>query len=41
MICGFLKQGLLVTLRMILNYLKVMLSAVECYVVREVTLSRL
>ena len=39
-ICGFLTQGLLVTLRIILDYLRIMLSAVECYEVREVTLSR-
>ena len=35
-----LDQGLLVTLRMILDYLRIMLSAVGCYVVREVTLFR-
>ena len=30
----------LVTLRMILDYLRIMLSAAGCYVVQEVTLSR-
>ena len=39
-ICGLLTQGLLFTLRMILDYLRIMLSAVGCYVLREVTLSR-
>ena len=33
-ICGFLSQRLLVTLRMILDYLRMVLSAVGCYVVR-------
>ena len=35
-----LDTGLLVTLRMILDYLRIMLSAVGCYVVREATRSR-
>ena len=40
MIYDFLTQGLLVTSRMILDHSRVMLSAVGCYVVRKVTLSR-
>ena len=38
-ICGFLTQGLLVTSSMIVDHSRIMLSAVGCYVVREVTLS--
>ena len=39
-ICGFLTQELLVTSHMILDHSRFMLSAVGCYVMREVTLSR-
>ena len=38
--CGFLTQGLLTTLRMILDHSRIMLSAVGYYVLREVILSR-
>ena len=37
---SFLTHELLVTLRMILDYLRIMLNAVGCYVVREVKLFR-
>ena len=38
-ICGFLTQGQLITSRMILDHSRIMLNAVGCYVVREVTRS--